>query len=64
LEASKKQYKEDKQKYMSEDFKNKNPREYLKQKEILDAVKKQIEERIDKLNERVEKIKSMEKKIK
>ena len=64
LEQSKKQYKADKQKYLSEEFKNANPSEYVKQKQILDDVKKQIEERIDKLNQRVEKIKTMEKRVK
>ena len=49
---------------MSEDYKNANPSDYNKQKSILDDVKKQIEDRIDKLNQRVEKIKTMEKRVK
>jgi|TARA_B110000285_G_C15007255_1_gene554517 hypothetical protein len=51
LEATQKQYKSDKQKYLKdEDFKNNNPSEYLKQKQILDDAKVQIEKRIDQIN--------------
>lgn len=60
LEVAKEQYKLDKKKYTNEAFIRENPDEYRKQQKVLAEAKSQIEERIDKLNQKVEKIKAME----
>ena len=62
LDKSKKQYKLDKQK-LTEQLKQSDPTEYARLKEILDDAKAQIEDRIDKVNKRVEKIKQMENRL-
>jgi len=50
----------DKKKYNNEEFIRENPDEYRKQQKVLAEAKSQIEERIDKLNQKVEKIKILE----
>lgn len=64
LETAKKQYRADKKLYLDDDFRQNNPEEYLRQKKVLDDVKVQIEKRIEVMNEKVEQVKSLEKKIK
>lgn len=63
LKRTQDQYESDKRKMREEDLQNTNPGEYLKQKQILDDAKVQIGKRIDQINQRVEKIKAMEKRI-
>lgn len=65
LALCKQQYKRDKQKYESDDSLRMpgSADEQQRQKRALDQVKAQIEERVNKINEKVDKIKALEKKI-
>ena len=63
MEVAKKQYKNDKKRMTDEEFIKGNPDEYKRQKVILDQAKVQIEDKIDRMNKKVEKIKLLEKKL-
>ena len=63
LEIVKKEYKADKKRLADGNLDSTNPNEYERQKVKLSDAKIQIEEKIDKMNQKVEKIKQMEKKL-
>lgn len=63
LEIVKKEYKSDKKRLAEGNLESTNPSEYERQKAKLAEAKVQIEEKIDKMNQKVEKIKQMEKKL-
>lgn len=61
LEASKAQYKEDKAKL--EEIRHKDPNLYKIKSQLLSKVKETIEKRIDKVNQRIAKVKEIEAKM-
>ena len=63
LEIVKREYKSDKKQLAEGDLEETNPSEWARQKKSLADAKVQIEEKIDKMNQKVEKIKQMERKL-
>lgn len=57
LELVKKEYKSDKKRLADGDLEDTNPSEFQRQKAKLSEAKVQIEEKIEKMNQKVEKIK-------
>lgn len=61
VESDKKKFKEDMRNV--EELKYSNPREYREKMVIMDKVKEKLESKIDKINERIAKVKTAEQKI-